>query len=181
MGRASIAALALLALSAGSASESWAQVPDPATDDQVLLAGPFRLWPFFRADVEYTDNLFQRSGLNPSDVQSATISKAMPALLIELPFSASRARLGAAVQYRQYSGVEVDDATFARMDGLQGDEAKAAGLAVAVDVVRRLRGVPGVAGVHIIAPGWEAEAVPRLVADAGLRSPGVSRDGGRAG
>jgi methylenetetrahydrofolate reductase (NADPH) len=64
-------------------------------------------------------------------------------------------------------GVEVDDATFARMEGLQGDEAKLAGLAVAADAVRRLRGLPGVAGVHIMAPGWEAEAVPRLVADAG--------------
>jgi methylenetetrahydrofolate reductase (NADPH) len=63
-------------------------------------------------------------------------------------------------------GVEVDDATFARMEGLQGDEAKLAGLAVAADAVRRLRGLPGVAGVHIMAPGWEAEAVPRLVADA---------------
>ncbi len=65
-------------------------------------------------------------------------------------------------------GGEVDDATFARMDGLQGDDAKAAGLAIAADVVRRLRGVPGVAGVHIMAPGWEAEAVPRLVEAAGL-------------
>jgi 5,10-methylenetetrahydrofolate reductase len=67
-------------------------------------------------------------------------------------------------------GVEVDNATFARMDGLQGDDAKAAGLAVAADVVRQLRGVAGVAGVHIMAPGWEAEAVPRLVEATDLRA-----------
>lgn len=65
-------------------------------------------------------------------------------------------------------GVEVDEATFARLEGLEGDEAKAAGIEVAVDIVRRLREVPGVAGVHIMAPGWEAEAVPRVVAGAGL-------------
>jgi methylenetetrahydrofolate reductase (NADPH) len=66
-------------------------------------------------------------------------------------------------------GVEVDERTFARMDGLEGDDAKDAGVEIAVDVVRRLREVPGVAGVHLMAPGWEAEAVPRVAADAGLR------------
>ena len=65
-------------------------------------------------------------------------------------------------------GVEVDDATFARLEGLEGDEAKDAGVAVAVDIVRRVREVPGVAGVHLMAPGWEAEAVPRVVEGAGL-------------
>jgi methylenetetrahydrofolate reductase (NADPH) len=66
-------------------------------------------------------------------------------------------------------GIEVDEATFERMEGLEGDEAKAAGVEIAVDVIRRLRDVPGVAGVHIMAPAWEAEAVPRVVAGAGLR------------
>ncbi|HEY7380405.1 MAG TPA: methylenetetrahydrofolate reductase [Gaiella sp.] len=66
-------------------------------------------------------------------------------------------------------GIEVDEATFARMAGLEGDEAKAAGVEIAVDVARRLRDVAGVAGVHVMAPGWEAEAVPRVVAGAGLR------------
>ena len=65
-------------------------------------------------------------------------------------------------------GIEVDETTFARMEGLEGDEAKTAGVALTIDVVRRLREVPGVAGVHIIAPGWEAEAVPRVVTGAGL-------------
>jgi 5,10-methylenetetrahydrofolate reductase len=65
-------------------------------------------------------------------------------------------------------GIEVDESTFARMEGLEGDEARAAGVAIAVDVVRRLREVSGVAGVHVMAPGWEAEAVPRVVEGAGL-------------
>jgi len=65
-------------------------------------------------------------------------------------------------------GVEVDDATFARLAGLIGEEAKDAGVAVAAGVIAELRQVPGVSGVHIMAPGWEAEAVPRLVRAAGL-------------
>jgi methylenetetrahydrofolate reductase (NADPH) len=68
-------------------------------------------------------------------------------------------------------GIEVDEGTFARLDGLEGEEARDAGIAVAVDVVRRVRELVGVAGVHVMAPGWETEAVPRVIADAGLRRP----------
>ena len=67
-------------------------------------------------------------------------------------------------------GVEVDDATFARLAGLTGDEAKDAGVAVAADVITELREVPGVAGVHLMAPGWEAEAVTRVIRAAGLEA-----------
>ncbi|MEA2180484.1 MAG: methylenetetrahydrofolate reductase [Solirubrobacteraceae bacterium] len=65
-------------------------------------------------------------------------------------------------------GIEVDDATFARIEGLTGDEAKAVGVEIAVDVIKGIRELPGVAGVHIMAPGWEIEAVPRVVEGAGL-------------
>jgi hypothetical protein len=54
------------------------------------------------------------------------------------------------------------------MEGLEGDEAKAAGVTIAAQIIHALRDVPGVAGVHIMAPGWETEAVPRVVATAGL-------------
>jgi methylenetetrahydrofolate reductase (NADPH) len=73
-------------------------------------------------------------------------------------------------------GIEVDQNTFDRMEGLEGDEARAAGVDIAADVVRRLREVPGVAGVHVMAPGWEAEAVPRVVRAAGLGAGGESLD-----
>ena len=66
-------------------------------------------------------------------------------------------------------GVEVDEATFARMEGLEGDDAKAAGIDIAVETVKRLRDVPGVAGVHLMAPRWEAEAVPKIVRASGCR------------
>jgi methylenetetrahydrofolate reductase (NADPH) len=66
-------------------------------------------------------------------------------------------------------GIDVDAATFARLDGLEGDAAADAGIDLAVDVVRCLRELDGVGGIHVMAPGWEAEAVPRVVAGAGLR------------
>jgi 5,10-methylenetetrahydrofolate reductase len=65
-------------------------------------------------------------------------------------------------------GIEVDAATFARMSGLEGADARAAGVEIAVAVVERLRELPAVAGVHIMAPGWEADAVALVVAGAGL-------------
>jgi methylenetetrahydrofolate reductase (NADPH) len=65
-------------------------------------------------------------------------------------------------------GVEVDAATFARMDGLEGEAAKEQGVRIASDVIQRLREIEGVAGVHIMAPGWEEHAVPQLVRCAGL-------------
>ncbi len=68
-------------------------------------------------------------------------------------------------------GIEVDAATFERMSGLEGAAAKEAGIAIAVDIVARLRELPDVAGVHIMAPGWEAEAVPLVVDGAGLSIP----------
>jgi methylenetetrahydrofolate reductase (NADPH) len=70
--------------------------------------------------------------------------------------------------HERIPGVEVDDATFARMRGLQGEAAKDEGVRIASEVIARLREVDGVAGVHIMAPGWEVEAVPRVVEAAGL-------------
>jgi methylenetetrahydrofolate reductase (NADPH) len=70
--------------------------------------------------------------------------------------------------HERIPGVEVDDATFARMRGLEGEAAKDEGVRIAADVITRLREVEGVAGVHIMAPGWEVEAVPRVAEAAGL-------------
>jgi methylenetetrahydrofolate reductase (NADPH) len=70
--------------------------------------------------------------------------------------------------HKNIPGVEVDDATFSAMDGLTGDEAKVAGVAVAVRVIEQLREVAHVTGCHVMAPGWEAEAVPRVLEAAGL-------------
>jgi methylenetetrahydrofolate reductase (NADPH) len=70
--------------------------------------------------------------------------------------------------HERIPGVEVDQQTFARMDGLQGLDAKQEGIRIAADVIAGLRGIEGVAGVHIMAPGWEVEAVPLVTALAQL-------------
>jgi methylenetetrahydrofolate reductase (NADPH) len=70
--------------------------------------------------------------------------------------------------HERIPGVEVDDATFARMRDLEGQAAKDEGVRIAADVISRLREIDGVAGVHIMAPGWEVEAVPRVAEAAGL-------------
>lgn len=73
--------------------------------------------------------------------------------------------------HERIPGIEVDDATFVRMERLEGEEAKAAAVEVAADVVRGARALPGVAGVHVMAPGWAPEAVPRVAQAAGLEAP----------
>jgi methylenetetrahydrofolate reductase (NADPH) len=72
--------------------------------------------------------------------------------------------------HERIPGVEVDDATFARMEGLSGDAAAATGIEIAAEAIQRLRRVPGVSGVHLMAPGWESIAVPAVVRAAGLGS-----------
>ena len=52
--------------------------------------------------------------------------------------------------------------------GLEGEAARAEGVAIAASVIAALRDVDGIAGVHVMAPGWEVEAVPAVVEAAGL-------------
>jgi 5,10-methylenetetrahydrofolate reductase len=73
--------------------------------------------------------------------------------------------------HRNIPGVEVNEDTFARLRGLAGEDAKAAGVAVAADLIKHVRTLPGVSGVHIMAPGWEVEGVTRVTEAAGLRDP----------
>jgi 5,10-methylenetetrahydrofolate reductase len=94
----------------------------------------------------------------------------IPVLVGVMPPRSSRALEH---MHNNIPGVEVNDATFARLAGLTGDEAKDAGVAVAAGVITELREVPGVAGVHIMAPGWEAEAVTRVVHAAGLEASSI--------
>jgi 5,10-methylenetetrahydrofolate reductase len=52
--------------------------------------------------------------------------------------------------------------------------AKEEGIKIALETIEQLRQVPGVHGIHIMAVGWEEEAVPALVEKAGLYPrPGV--------
>lgn len=60
-------------------------------------------------------------------------------------------------------GVEVPDAVFARMEQRAGEDAKAEGVRIAAELIEALRRLDGVSGVHLMAPGWETEAVRRTV------------------
>jgi 5,10-methylenetetrahydrofolate reductase len=60
-------------------------------------------------------------------------------------------------------GVEVPDAIFTRMDGLGDQAAKDEGVRIATELIEALRTIDGVSGAHVMAPGWETEAVARIV------------------
>jgi 5,10-methylenetetrahydrofolate reductase len=61
---------------------------------------------------------------------------------------------------RQVPGIHVPDALVKRLAGAEDKEAE--GLQIASELVEGIRSVPGVAGVHLMAPSWEA-AIPALV------------------
>jgi methylenetetrahydrofolate reductase (NADH) len=117
---------------------------------------------FFQTNIVYD---VERFATWFEEIVAAGIPARAPFLVGVMPPRSTRALEH---MHDNIPGVEVDDATFARMSGLEGDEARAEGTAIAVDVVARLREVQGVAGIHVIAPGWIAEAVPSVVRGAGL-------------
>jgi methylenetetrahydrofolate reductase (NADPH) len=64
-------------------------------------------------------------------------------------------------------GMYVPDDVVARLRGVPEDRVAAEGLALCADVIRQVREIPGVAGVHVMAIGWE-DAVPEILGRAGL-------------
>ncbi len=120
---------------------------------------------FFQTNIVYDVPRFA-GWLKP--ITDAGTLDGIPVLVGVMPPRSSRALEH---MHDNIPGVEVDDATFARLAGLAGEAARDAGVAVAAGVITALREVPGVAGVHIMAPGWEAEAVTRVVHAAGLEPP----------
>ncbi|MDD1769741.1 MAG: methylenetetrahydrofolate reductase [Methanomassiliicoccales archaeon] len=63
------------------------------------------------------------------------------------------------------SGMSVPDSVVDRMK--KASDPKAEGIRLCVETIEHLRGIEGVAGVHIMAPLWE-EKVPEIVQRAGL-------------
>ncbi len=63
-------------------------------------------------------------------------------------------------------GVVVPDGIVRRLEDA-GDDAEAEGVRLTVEIVKALKGVPGVAGVHVMGLGHE-RAVRRVIEDAGL-------------
>lgn len=70
----------------------------------------------------------------------------------------------------QVAGMDIPDAVLARLAAVpkevKGGQ-KAEGIRIAIETLRRLQRIPGVAGAHIMAIEWE-DLVPTLVKEAGL-------------
>jgi methylenetetrahydrofolate reductase (NADPH) len=64
-------------------------------------------------------------------------------------------------------GVVVPDSVIDLLEDAGPDHAAEAGVELSVDIVRRLKGIPGIAGVHVMGLGKE-ESVRRVIAGAGL-------------
>lgn len=65
----------------------------------------------------------------------------------------------------QLHNVRMPPALLARLEQARDPEAE--GLEMALEIIARLKTMPRVSGIHLMAMGWES-VVPRLVADAGL-------------
>lgn len=68
---------------------------------------------------------------------------------------------------RSVPGMKVPDGLIGRLDRVPPEEAGDEGVKIAVETIDRLRAVPGVAGIHIMAVQWE-EKVGEIVVRAGL-------------
>ena len=65
------------------------------------------------------------------------------------------------------SGMDVPDEVIKRMEGVPRDKQREEGIRICVETIERLKEMPGVKGVHIMAIEWE-EVVGEIVERAGL-------------
>ena len=65
------------------------------------------------------------------------------------------------------AGMDVPDEVIARIEGAPKDKQREEGVKICVEAIQRLKEIPGVKGVHIMAIEWE-EAVGEIVERAGL-------------
>ncbi len=64
-------------------------------------------------------------------------------------------------------GVNVPDAVISRLDGAA--DTKAEGRRICIELMQGLQTVPGVAGVHVMAPNQGMDAIARTIDESGLR------------
>jgi methylenetetrahydrofolate reductase (NADPH) len=64
-------------------------------------------------------------------------------------------------------GMDVPDEVIERLRGVTKEEVPREGIKLCVDIIHRVREIPGVAGIHLMAIEWE-ETVPGIVEAAGL-------------
>ncbi len=74
---------------------------------------------------------------------------------------------------REVPGMYVPDDVVRRLRGVPDDRVAAEGLKLCSEIIAQVRTIPGVAGVHVMAFGWE-DAIPEILERAGL-SPRTSK------
>ncbi len=81
---------------------------------------------------------------------------------------------------REVPGLHVPDAVVRRMCAVPEERVAEEGIALCAEIIQQVREIPGVAGVHVMAFGWE-EAIPEILSRAGLgRRPQVPLAAGTA-
>jgi len=65
------------------------------------------------------------------------------------------------------SGMDIPDELIKRMEGVPKEKQREEGIRICVETIRRLKDMPGVSGVHVMAIEWE-DAVAGIVEEAGL-------------
>ena len=104
----------------------------------------FEQWMTMASDRGLPDRAFILGGVTP--IKSAGMAKYMK---------------------NKVSGMDVPDEIIRRVEGVPKEKQKEEGIKICVETIQRLREIPGVKGVHIMAIEWE-EAVGQIVDMAGL-------------
>ena len=104
----------------------------------------FEQWMAMARDRGLPDKAFILGGVTP--IKSAGMAKYMK---------------------NKVSGMDVPDEIIRRVEGVPKEKQKEEGIKICVETIQRLREIPGVRGVHIMAIEWE-EAVGQIVDMAGL-------------
>jgi methylenetetrahydrofolate reductase (NADPH) len=76
---------------------------------------------------------------------------------------------------QEVPGMYVPDSVVQRLRGVPEDQVSDEGLKLCAEIIQQVREIPGVAGVHVMAVGWE-EAVPDILERAGVRSRPVAAE-----
>jgi methylenetetrahydrofolate reductase (NADPH) len=72
----------------------------------------------------------------------------------------------AALAMRQVPGVKIPDAVVKRLEA--SSDAKEESVQMTLELIDKIKRLPGVRGIHFMAVGWES-IVPRLIQESGLR------------
>jgi len=104
----------------------------------------FESWLSMAADRGLTEKVYILGGVTP--LKSAGMARYMK---------------------NKVAGMDIPDDVIKRMDGVSKGKQREEGISICVETISRLKALPGVKGVHIMAIEWE-EAVGEIVERAGL-------------